>query len=179
MVTLGDQSDDDERGVINTQRDEVGQNGTVQIPAKADYAIRALLTLASTTESVSAENLAHEQGLPPKFLGAILSDLRRGGIVTSQRGAEGGFRLAKAPSEISIADVLRVLGGPMAGVRGMRPETLEYAGAATHLRDVWVAVRASLRVVLEHVSLEDIVSGNLPDGVTKFTGDPDAWHSRT
>ncbi len=165
--------------MINTSPNELGQNGHVQIPAKADYAIRALLTLASSTESVSAENLAHEQGLPPKFLGAILSDLRRGGIVTSQRGAEGGFRLAKDPNEIAIADVLRVLGGPMAGVRGMRPETLEYNGAATHLRDVWVAVRASLRNVLEHVSLADIVSGDLPDSVTKLTSDPDAWHTRT
>jgi Rrf2 family protein len=155
-----------------------GQNGYMQIPAKADYAIRALLSLASTNESVSADQLAHEQGLPPKFLGAILSELRRGSIVTSQRGADGGFRLAKPAEEIKIADVLRVLGGPMAGVRGMRPETLHYEGAAVHLQEVWVAVRASLRQVLEHVSLADIVKGELPDEVTRFSQDPDAWHTR-
>ncbi len=156
----------------------VGQNGTMQVPAKADYAIRALLTLASSSDSISADHLAHEQGLPPKFLGAILSELRRGGIVTSQRGAEGGFRLAKPADEISIADVLRVLGGPLAGVRGQRPEKLEYDGAATNLRDVWVAVRGSLRQVLEHVSLADVVCGELPEAVTRFTNDPDAWHTR-
>ena len=156
----------------------VGQNGTVQVPAKADYAIRALLTLASTSESVSADHLAQEQGLPPKFLGAILSELRRGGIVASQRGAEGGFRLARPADDVTIADVLRVLGGPLAGVRGMRPETLQYAGAATNLRDVWVAVRGSLREVLEHVTLSDIVNGELPESITRFTKDPDAWHTR-
>ncbi len=151
----------------------------MQIPAKADYAIRALLTLASTDESVSADHLAHEQGLPPKFLGAILSELRRGSLVSSQRGSDGGFRLARPATEITIADVLRVLGGPMAGVRGMRPETLHYEGAATHLQDVWVAVRASLRLVLEHVTLADVVSGQLPDVVTSLTKDPDAWHTRS
>ncbi len=156
-----------------------GQNGQVQIPAKADYAIRALLTLASTSESVSADHLAHEQGLPPKFLGAILSELRRGSLVTSQRGSDGGFRLARAANEITIADVLRVLGGPMAGVRGMRPETLHYEGAASHLQDVWVAVRASLRQVLEHVTLEDVVKGELPEVVTSLTKNPDAWHTRS
>ena len=97
----------------------------MQIPAKADYAIRALLTLAASDVSVSAEHLAQEQDLPAKFLGAILSDLRRGGLVTSQRGPEGGFKLARDPDQIMIADILRVVSGPMAGVRGMRPETLD------------------------------------------------------
>lgn len=150
----------------------------MQIPAKADYAIRALLTLAQSEISVSAEHLAAEQHLPAKFLGAILSELRRGGIVTSQRGVDGGFRLARPPANITIADVLRVLSGPMAGVRGMRPETLEYEGAATALRDVWVAVRASLRMVLEHVTIEDVSRSQLPHAVTQFTSDPDAWHTR-
>jgi Rrf2 family protein len=93
----------------------------MQIPAKADYAIRALLTLAASDVSVSAEHLAQEQALPAKFLGAILSDLRRGGLVTSQRGPEGGFKLARDADHIMIADILRVVSGPMAGVRGMRP----------------------------------------------------------
>jgi Rrf2 family protein len=150
----------------------------MQIPAKADYAIRALLTLAASEDSISAEHLAEEQGLPAKFLGAILSDLRRGGMVTSQRGPEGGFKLARNPDQIMIADILRVVSGPMAGVRGMRPETLEYGGEATHLRDVWVAVRASLREVLEHVTLGQVLRGELPVAVTRFTDDPDAWITR-
>lgn len=156
----------------------MGQNGAVQIPAKAEYAIRALLTLAASDTSVSAEHLAHEQDLPAKFLGAILSDLRRGGLVTSQRGPEGGFRLAKDPDVVMIADVLRVVSGPMAGVRGMRPETLVYEGPAEHLREVWVAVRAALREVLEHVTLGQVLRGELPTAVTRFTDDPDAWITR-
>jgi Rrf2 family protein len=150
----------------------------MQVTAKDDYAIRALLTLASTNESLSAEHLAHEQGLPSKFLGAILSELRRGGLVTSQRGAEGGFRLARPANEITIADVLRVLGGPIAGVRGLRPEQLEYEGVASHLKDVWVALRGSIRDVLEHVTIADVLSGHLPEPVTRFTADPGAWHTR-
>lgn len=150
----------------------------MQIPAKTEYAIRALLTLAASDRSVSAEHLAEEQGLPAKFLGAILSDLRRGGLVTSQRGPDGGFRLAKDPDTIAIADVLRMVSGPMAGVRGMRPETLDYTGEATHLRDVWVAVRGALREVLEHVTLGQVLRGELPLAVTRFTDDPDAWITR-
>jgi len=151
----------------------------MQIPAKAEYAIRALLTLAASDTSVSAEHLAQEQDLPSKFLGAIMSDLRRGGLVTSQRGPEGGFRLARTPDDIQIADILRVVSGPLAGVRGMRPETLEYDGEATHLRDVWVAVRGALREVLEHVTLGQVLRGEFPDSVKRFTDDPDAWITRT
>jgi Rrf2 family protein len=151
---------------------------SMQIPAKADYAIRALLTLAAADQSVSAEHLAEQQEIPAKFLGAIMSDLRRGGLVTSQRGPEGGFRLAKSPDEITVADVLRIVSGPMAGVRQQRPETLNYEGEAEHLKEVWVAVRASLREVLEHVSLGQILRGELPKAVTRFTKDPDAWVTR-
>ena len=151
----------------------------MQIPAKADYAIRALLSLAASDISVSAEHLAQEQELPAKFLGAILSDLRRGGLVTSQRGPDGGFRLARSPDEIMIADILRVVSGPMAGVRGMRPEALHYEGHASHLRDVWVAVRGALREVLEHVTLGQVLRGDLPDSVKRFSDDPDAWQTRS
>jgi Rrf2 family protein len=150
----------------------------MQIPAKAEYAIRALLTLAASDVSVSAEHLAQEQALPAKFLGAILSDLRRGGLVTSQRGPEGGFKMARDPNTITIADILRVVSGPMAGVRGMRPETLVYEGEATHLRDVWVAVRGALREVLEHVTLGQVLRGDLPEAVTRFSSDPDSWVTR-
>lgn len=148
------------------------------MPAKAEYALRALLTLAASDRSMSAEHLAQDQELPAKFLGAILSDLRRGGLVTSQRGPEGGFRLARDPDEVTIADVLRVVSGPMAGVRGMRPETLHYEGEAAHLRDVWIAVRGTLREVLEHVTLGEVLRGELPRQVTRFTEDPDAWITR-
>ena len=158
---------------------DVGQNRAMQIPAKADYAIRALLSLAASDVSVSAEHLAQEQELPAKFLGAILSDLRRGGLVTSQRGPEGGFRLARSADEIMIADILRVVSGPMAGVRGMRPEALHYEGHASHLRDVWVAVRGALREVLEHVTLGQVLRGELPDSVKRFSDDPDAWQTRS
>jgi Rrf2 family protein len=152
--------------------------GAVQIPAKAEYAIRALLTLAASENSASAEHLAEAQDLPAKFLGAILSDLRRGGLVSSQRGPEGGFRLARDPDTINIADILRVVSGPMAGVRGLRPETLHYEGEATHLQEVWIAVRGALREVLEHVTLGQVLRGELPDAVTRFTVDPDAWVTR-
>ncbi len=151
----------------------------MQIPAKAEYAIRALLTLAASDVSVSAEHLALEQELPAKFLGAILSDLRRGGLVTSQRGPEGGFKLAHDPDSISIADILRVVSGPMAGVRGMRPETLVYEGDGTYLREVWIAVRGARREVLEHVSLGQVLRGELPDTVTRFTLESDSWVTRT
>jgi Rrf2 family protein len=157
---------------------DYGRMVPVQVPAKAEYAIRALLTLAASETSASAEHLAQVQELPAKFLGAILSDLRRGGLVSSQRGPEGGFRLARDPDTIMIADILRVVSGPMAGVRGMRPETLHYEGEAAHLQEVWIAVRAALREVLEHVTLGQILRGELPDAVTRFTKDPDAWVTR-
>ena len=107
-----------------------------------------------------------------------MSDLRRGGLVTSQRGPEGGFKLARDPDSIVIADILRVVSGPMAGVRGMRPETLIYEGEAKHLRDVWIAVRGTLREVLEHVTLGQVLRGELPEAVTRFTSDPDTWVTR-
>ena len=127
---------------------------------------------------MSAEHLAQEQELPAKFLGAIMSDLRRGGLVIAQRGPEGGFKLARDPDRSSIADILRVVSGPMAGVRGMRPETLIYEGDAKYLREVWIAVRGTLREVLEHVTLGQVLRGELPDAVTRFTSDSDTWVTR-
>ena len=121
----------------------------MHIPAKVDYGMRALLILAKDGEPSTAEALATAQGLPAKFLGAILNDLRRSGIVASQRGSEGGYRLARPATDITVADVMRALDGPLAEVRGLRPELAVYDGAASHLQEVWVAVRASLRAVLE------------------------------
>jgi Rrf2 family protein len=150
----------------------------VHIPAKVDYGMRALLTLTQRGEPATAESLATAQALPAKFLGSILNDLRRAGIVASQRGADGGYRLARPPEAISVADVMRALDGPLAEVRGLRPEDTRYDGAAAHLQDVWVAVRASMRAVLEQVTLDDVVRGRLPRSVARLTEDPDAWVAR-
>jgi Rrf2 family protein len=150
----------------------------MQIPAKADYALRALLTLAASDHAISAEHLAEQQELPAKFLGAILSDLRRSGLVASQRGPDGGFRLACDPESIMIADILRIVSGPLAGVRGLRPENLHYEGDAKYLQEVWIAVRGSLRGVLEHVTLGQVLRGDFSDAITRFSSDPDAWLTR-
>jgi Rrf2 family protein len=154
------------------------QNPHVHIPAKVDYGMRALLTLVERGEPATAEELAEAQGLPPKFLGAILNDLRRAGVVASRRGSEGGYRLARPAVKVTVADVMRALDGPLAEVRGIRPEAALYEGAAEHLQDVWVAVRASLRRVLDNVTLDDVVRGRLPRSVARLTEDPDAWSPR-
>lgn len=158
--------------------EEPGRIPGVHIPAKVDYGMRALLTLAATEEPATAEALAQAQGLPARFLGAILIELRRTGLVSSHRGSEGGYRLARPAGAITVADVMRALDGPLAEVRGLRPEAAEYNGAAEHLQVVWIAVRASLRSVLERVTLEDVVEGRFPRAVAKLTEDPDAWEPR-
>ncbi len=150
----------------------------MHISAKVDYGMRALVALADRGEPMTGEEIARAQDLPPKFLGAILNDLRRSGIVVSQRGGEGGYRLARPASKITVAEVMRVLDGPLAEVRGLRPEMAAYEGAAKSLQEVWVAVRASLRAVLEKVSVDDIVQGRLPREVARLTADPDAWEGR-
>ena len=148
------------------------------ISAKVDYAVRAMCAVAAAGEgSVTAESLANAQGLPPKFLESILNDLRRAGLLRSQRGADGGYRLARRSEEITVADIMRPLDGPLAEVRGLRPETTSYEGAAEHLQQVWIAVRSSLRSVLEAVTLADLVTGNLPSSVVKLTEKPEAWIS--
>jgi Rrf2 family protein len=148
------------------------------ISAKVDYAVRALCTLADSDKALTSEALALSQGLPPKFLESILNDMRRAGLLTSQRGPEGGYRLARPANEISVADVIRPLDGPLAEIRGLRPEAANYEGAAKELQAVWVAVRASLRSVLDEVTIAGIVSGDLPESVTRLTADPEAWRSR-
>jgi Rrf2 family protein len=148
----------------------------MRLSAKADYALRASLELASTGEAhVKAEALARAQGIPLRFLEQILLDLKHGGLVASQRGAEGGYWLAKPPGEISLADVIRAVEGPLANVRGVRPEELEYKGAAIALRDVFVALRANIRAVLEDVTLADVAADELPDRVRDLVRDPEAW----
>ena len=147
--------------------------------AKADYALRAAAELAAAGDGpVKSEQIARAQSIPAKFLETILLDLKRAGLVQSQRGAEGGYWLARPAGEISLADVIRAVEGPLAHVRGLAPEQLEYDGSAARLRDVWIALRASLRSVLEQVTLADLVSGELPQHVEKLTRDPDAWARR-
>ena len=131
----------------------------MRVSAKVDYALRAMTELASASPSLmTAEQLATAQKIPPKFLESILAQLRNGGLVASQRGAVGGYRLAKPAEEISIADVIRELEGPIATVRGARPDELEYAGAASNLRDIWLELRSQMRGVLEQTTLADLIS---------------------
>ncbi len=130
----------------------------MRISAKVDYAIRAMAELAAAPGLVTAEQLASAQSIPPKFLESILSQLRSGGLVSSQRGSAGGYQLARPADEISIADVIRELEGPIATVRGVRPDELEYEGAAEGLRDVWLALRTEIRGVLEQTTLADIAA---------------------
>lgn len=147
----------------------------MHIPAKVEYGLRALFTLAEVGTPQTAESLAEAQGLPSKFLGAILADLRRAGLVTSQRGADGGYRLARSPEEISLADVMRALDGPLLEVRGLRSEQTHYHGAAAHLQDVWVAARAALRSVLERVTLADVVTGEFREDLKALLDEPENW----
>ena len=140
--------------------------------------MRALLVLASVSEPMTADAIASNQGLPGKFLGVILNDLRRAGILVSHRGREAGYDLARPASEITAADVIRALEGPLAQVRGLRPETTHYQGAAEHLQEAWVAVRASLRSVLEHMTIDQILNGELSPEVARLVADPDAWVGR-
>jgi Rrf2 family protein len=151
----------------------------VHISAKSDYAVRAMLALAVRYPGqLRGEELAAEQELPRKFLEAILGELRRGGLVRSQRGAGGGFTLTRNPAQITVGQVLRVVDGPLAEVRGLRPDQTEYSGVARHLPEVWVAARAALRIVLDEVTLAEVLSGDLPEHVLKLTADPDAWVPR-
>jgi Rrf2 family protein len=133
----------------------------MRISAKVDYAIRAMAELAAAPGLVTAEQLASAQSIPPKFLESILSQLRSGGLVSSQRGSAGGYQLARPANEISIADVIRELEGPIATVRGVRPDELEYQGSAAGLRDVWLELRTQIRGVLEHTTLADLVHKKL------------------
>jgi beta-N-acetylhexosaminidase len=150
----------------------------MRLSARADYALRAAIELAAASgggRHVTADQLARTQGIPGKFLEAILTQLRRGGLVRSQRGPDGGFWLARPASDISLADIIRAIDGPLVGVRGERPENLGYIGAAEPLQTVWIALRANERAILEDVTLEHIVSGHLPESVIKLADDPRAW----
>jgi Rrf2 family protein len=144
-----------------------------------DYALRAVVELAASAgdagRPVTAEQLANAQSIPPKFLESILLQLRRGGVVNAQRGPDGGYWLARPASEISLADVIRVIDGPLANVRGHRPESLGYQGAAQALQEVWIALRASEREILDLVKVADVAAADLPDRIRDLAADPAAW----
>jgi len=154
-------------------------NGPMRVSAKADYAIRAAAELAAADATVplKAERIADAQGIPIKFLETILLELKHAGIVRSQRGPDGGYALAQPATQVNLADVIRAVDGPLANVRGDRPENTAYAGAAKPLTDVWIAVRAALREILEHTTLADLAAGKLPERVTRLAADPEAWLS--
>jgi Rrf2 family protein len=152
----------------------------MRISAKADYAVRAVAELAAADgeKPVKAERIATAQGIPLNFLENILGELRHAGVVRSHRGAEGGFRLARPAEEVTVADVIRAVEGPLASVRGGPPEDANYNGAASSLPQVWIAVRANLRRVMERVTVADIANGELPASVMELTEDPGAWVTR-
>lgn len=151
----------------------------MQISARGDYAVRAALSLASVYPTLmSAQALAGEQNMPRKFLEAVLADLRRARLVRAQRGAEGGYTLAVPPREITVGMVLRAVDGPLAGVRGLRPEETRYEGVAEHLPQLWVALRAAVRDVVDEVSLAEVLTGRMPTRIRRLTTRPDAWQPR-
>lgn len=149
----------------------------MRLNARVDYALRAVVELAAAEAGVplTAERIATAQEIPPKFLESILLQLRRGGIVHAQRGPEGGYWLARPATEITLAQVIRAVDGPLAHVRGQRPEDLGYHGPARALQEVWIALRASERQILEQVTAADVASGRLPARIRELAADPAAW----
>src|ERR687890_2283621 len=148
----------------------------MRVSAKSDYALRALIEMASRSDgkAVSAEELGKQQEIPHGFLQAILADLRRAGIVMSQRGQSGGWRMGRSADDVSVADVIRAVDGPLVSVYGLRPEAVEYDDSAQVLQHVWIAARHSLRMVFEQVTIQQLADGTLPQAVSALTEDDDA-----
>lgn len=151
----------------------------VHISSKADYAVRAAIHLASvSTSPTKGEAIATAQHIPAKFLEAILTNLRTAGLIRSQRGANGGYWLALPADQITVADLIRAVDGPLASVRGDAPENITYEGASALLQQVWIAVRTSMRDVLENVTLADLATGTLPEHIADLAAEPESWHTR-
>jgi Rrf2 family protein len=152
----------------------------MHVTAKADYAIRAAVELVDSSEEWPSklDAVAQAQSIPPSFLENIFMQLRSAGVVRSQRGPDGGYWLARPPDELNIAHIIRAVEGPLVGVRGEPPEEIEYVGASESLQEVWIALRANVRKVLEHVTVADVAHGRLPKGVLALTRKDDAWESR-
>jgi Rrf2 family protein len=151
----------------------------MKVSAKADYAVRAAIEIAASDHvPVKAERIADRQAIPLTFLHKILHELRMAGLIRTSRGPEGGHELARPPSEISIADVLRAVEGPLAAVRNAAPESVQYVGSAAPLQNVWIALRTNIRDVLESVSLVDVANDELPEHVIGLAGRPESWLTR-
>lgn len=152
----------------------------MHVTAKADYAVRAVIELADSKPDAprKVDDVAQAQGIPVSFLENILTQLRSSGIVRSQRGPEGGYWLAHPADEVSLAQIIRAVEGPLVGVRGQRPEEIEYVGSAEALQQVWIALRSNLRKVLEHVTVADVAANKLPKDVLALTRQEEAWETR-
>jgi Rrf2 family protein len=150
--------------------------GAMRVSTKSDYALRALIEISRHDDVVSAEQVGTSQDIPSGYLQSILADLRRAGIVASQRGQSGGWRMATDSAKVSVADVIRAVDGPLLSVYGVRPESVSYNESAAVLQTVWVAARSSLRSVLEAVTIAALADGTLPDDVVARTADEDAWN---
>ena len=151
----------------------------MQVTARIDYALRALLELAADpSRSVTRDELAEAQSIPPRYLELVLSQLRMGGLVIGQRGASGGYRLGRPADQITVAEVSRAVDGPLALVQGQRPEHLSYVGSSEHLHELWIGMRAALRSVMESVTIADLLSGEFPPFVRSLVDDPDSWRPR-
>lgn len=151
----------------------------MQVTAKVDYAVRALLELAASSDGrATRDELASAQLIPPRYLEAVLTQLRQAGLVVSQRGAAGGYSLGRPPDKITIADVSRAVDGPLALVQGQRPEDVAYHGTSEHLADLWIGLRAAVRSVMEAVTIADILHGELPGAVRSLVDEPGAWEPR-
>jgi Rrf2 family protein len=157
-----------------------GENKLMHVTAKADYAVRAVIELAGSSQDSprKVDGVAKAQGIPVSFLENILTQLRSSGIVRSQRGPEGGYWLARPADQLNLADIIRAVEGPLVGVRGQRPEEIEYAGSSEALQNVWIALRANLRKVLENVTVADVAAGKLPKDVLALTKGEEAWETR-
>ena len=185
-IRIDTSTTDVEQGVSNiiellrTRPRVLAKGATMRISAKADYAVRAAIELAAAPhgKAVPAERIATSQGIPLNFLEHILSDLRIAGVVRSRRGSDGGYRLAREPRQTTIADIIRAVEGPLATVRGGKPEEAEYPGPASQLPRVWIAVRKNLRSVVEHVTVADVANASLPDSIDELADDPEAWVTR-
>jgi Rrf2 family protein len=164
----------------NVVRRRFRENRLMHVTAKADYAVRAVVELAGSKQASprKVDEIAQAQGIPVSFLENILTQLRSAGIVRSQRGPEGGYWLARPAEQVNLAQVIRAVEGPLVGVRGQRPEEIQYVGSAESLQQVWIALRANLRKVLEHVSVADVAAGKLPKDVVLLTRKEEAWETR-
>ena len=151
----------------------------MRVSAKADYAVRAAIELATAHDDpVTAEIVAQRQEIPVQFLQKIFHELSRARLVVSQRGPEGGYRLARPADEVTVADILRAVEGPLAAVRGQPPESLQYTGAAAPLQEVWIALRTNVRAVLEGVTLAELAGSHLPRQIVRLAGEPESWVTR-